>query len=316
MCLRYIVVVRVTIHRYMADFSHGNNEVGRRGFLALTASGATALLTGCADPRAVLILNEATDEELADTAREVGSDEEEAEVIREAAEGNGTYVGSGRVPPMRMEGSQPILYDGRYYDVQMESEKVSEDAEYVLRVEYVGDESVEGETEYDALPEADRDALSELLPPEEPEGFEGETGRLYTEDERYESVLIGDGAQTVVVEGARYTVETERGETIDRNEYVYEFEEVADSRGEYISWMREEFTFKLDDLSDDERAVVSEAIDGGYYEGGVNDAFESLVERFRDHRAIRSDEWGGEWLVEYDGTVHLAELRHPPSSVE
>jgi hypothetical protein len=300
----------------MADFPHGNNEVGRRGFLALTASGAATLLTGCADPQAVLILNEATDEELADTAREVGSDEEGSEIVGEAVKGNGTYVGSGRVPPMRMEGSQPVLYDGRYYDVHMESEKVSEDAEYVLRVEYVGDESVEGETEYDALPEADRDALSELLPPEEPEGFEDETGRLYTEDERDESVLVGDGTRTVVVEGARYAVETERGETVDRNEYVYEFEEVADSRDEYVSWMRDELTFVLSDLSDDERAVVSEAIDGGYYEGGANDAFESLVGRFRDHRAIRSDEWGGEWLVEYDDTVYLADLRHSPSAIE
>ena len=290
--------------------------VGRRGFLALTASGFAAVFTGCADPQAVLILDEATDEEIAETAREMGSEDDEAEVVREAVEGNGTYVDTGRVPPMRMEGSQPVLYDGRYYDVQMESEKVSEDAEYVLYVEYVGDEPAENETEYDALPEADRDALSELLPPEEPEGFEDETGSLYTEDERDESVLVGESAQTVVVEGGRYNVETERGETVDRKEYVYNFDEVAGSRDEYVSWMRDEFTFVLKDLSDDERAVVRESIEEGYYEGGVNDTFASLVERFRDHRAIRSDEWGGEWLVEYDGTVYIAELRHPPSSVE
>jgi len=293
-----------------------DGAVGRRGFLALTATGVAAFLTGCADPQAVLILNEATDEELADTAREMGSDEEEAEVVREAVEGNGTYVGSGRVPPMRMEGSQPILYDGRYYDVQMESETVSEDVEYILRVKYVGDDPIEGETEYDALPEADRDALSEVFPADETDAFEETTSHLYTEEERDESVLVGSGAQTVVAGGVRYTVETERGETIDRRKYVYGFEEVADSRDEYVSWMREEFPFVLNDMSEAERAVVEEAIDGGYYEGGVNDAFASLVERFRDHRAIRSDEWGGEWLVEYDGTVYIAELRHPPSELD
>ncbi|MDZ7688178.1 MAG: hypothetical protein U5J64_05540 [Halobacteriales archaeon] len=129
-------------------------------------------------------------------------------------------------------------------------------------------------------------------------------------------MLVGDGAHTVVAEGVRYTVEAERGETVPNRGYTYRFEEVADSRDEYVSWMRDEFTFTLEDLSDDERAVVEEAVDGGYYEGSVNDAFASLVERFREHRPIRSDEWGGEWLVEYDGTVYIAELRHPPSDTE
>jgi hypothetical protein len=60
---------------------------------------------------------------------------------------------------------------------------------------------------------------------------------------------------------------------------------------------------------------VEEAIDGGYYEGSSAEEFVSLVERFREHRAVRSDEWGGEWLVEYDGTVYLADLRHSPSAI-
>jgi hypothetical protein len=293
----------------------GAGAVGRRGFLALTASGACAFLTGCADPRAVLILDEATDDKIADTAEEIQPRSDEAEVIGDAVEdGNETYVGTGRVPPM--EFSSPLLYDGTYYDAEMSSEVVSEDTEYILRVKYSGEKTAENETEYGALPEPDRDALSELLPPEETEGFEDGTGRLYTEDERNASVLVGEGTHTVVVEGVRYTVETERGEAVPNREYTYRFEEVADSRDGYVSWVRDEFKFTLGDLSEDERAVVEEAIDDGYYEGSVEDPFTSLVERFRENRAVRSDEWGGDWLVEYDGDVYLAELRHPPSATE
>lgn len=287
----------------------------RRGFLALTASGACAFLTGCADPQAVLVLNEATDSEMADTAEEIEPVSDEAEVITDAVgDNNATYVGTGRVPPM--EFSSPLLHNGTYYDAEMRSETVSEDTEYVLRIKYAGDEPTENETDYDALPEADRDAVSRLLPPEEPEGFEDETGRLYTKDERNASVLVGGGTHTVVVEGKRYTVEAERGETVDRREYTYRFEEAAETRDEYVSWMKEEFTFTLDDLSEEERTVVEEAIDGGYYEGSSADEFVSLVERFREHRAVRSDEWGGEWLVEYEDTVYLADLRHSPSAIE
>lgn len=220
-----------------------DGTVGRRGFLALTASGVAALFTGCADPQAVLVLvlDEATDDGIADTAEEIERGSDEADVIPDAVEdGNQIYVGTGRVPPM--EFSSSLLFNGTYYDAGMRSEPVSKDVEYVLRVEYAVDEPAENETEFDALPEADRDALSGLLSPEEPEGFEGETGRLYTEEERNASVLIEDGAHTVV-EGGRYTVEAERGETVPNREYIYRFEEVADSRDEYVSWVRDGFTF-------------------------------------------------------------------------
>jgi hypothetical protein len=226
-----------------------DEALGRRGFLALTASGACALFTGCADPRSVLVLDEAGDEEIGDTAEEIDPGTDEAEVISDAVEdGNETYVGTGRAPPTDL--SSPLLYDGTYYDAEMRSETVSEDTEYILRVEYSGEETAENETDYDALPEPDRDALSEILPPEEPEGFEDGTGRLYTEDEQKVSVIVGDGTHTAVVEGMRYTVEAERGETVDRRKYTYRFEEVAETRDEYVSWMRDEFTFTLEDLSD------------------------------------------------------------------
>lgn len=294
-------------------------NIGRRGFIKSAAVAPVALVAGCADPQAVLVLDEATDDDFAGIAREVRDGTDEAETVAEGVE-DGSYVTEGRVEPL--DGTAPVLYDGVYYDVTVDVETVGEDVEYAFAVEYVGDEAVDGEVGYDELPDVDREALDGVLPPEdaEPEGFEGETGGLYTENEVEESVLVTDAdaeTWTVVVNGARFSVEVRRGgEPVERHEYRYRFEEVADTRAGFVDWALAEYVFELEDLSDEEEAIVEEAIEDGYHEGTVEDAFVSLVERFRGYRAVESEEWGGEWLVDYDGTEYVADLRHPPRLVE
>lgn len=90
----------------------------------------------------------------------------------------------------------------------------------------------------------------------------------------------------------------------------------TDPRDEFLEWVRDTHLFELEGLSEEERAVVEEAIEDGYYEDGTEEGFESLAERFHEHRAIESDEWGGEWLVEYEGIEYLADLSHTRSLVE
>lgn len=287
------------------------SSIGRRGFLKSACGVSVLALAGCADPQSVLILEEVNDEDVAGLATEVGSDEGE---VLEAAVDNGTYTEEGLAPPA--EFTTPVVYEGRYYLLETNSEKLSEDIEYLLRVEYVGDSSVDGEVEYEELSEADREALGRVLPEGSPEGFEEEAAYPYSADERDNSVLVGEGETTVVFEGEPFSVETEEGPGIDRNRYTYTAKEVADSREDFVSWAKEEYSFVLSGLTDEEREVVEEAIDGGYYEGGTPDAFASVARRFRDHEAVESDEWGGEWLVEYDGKVYLAELRHRPDAIK
>jgi len=291
--------------------------ITRRGLLRSAAGVSVVSLAGCADPRAVLTLEEADDAELADrVATDVGGTDGEG-VVRRAVE-NGTHTttgdSSGLEPPVE---AGPVAYDGAYYDLSVESTTVAEDRLYILRVENLGEEAVDGEVTYDELPEADRTALAEVFEDEgsAQEGFEGGTEYPYAEGEYADSVLV-DGA-TVVRDGLRYEVEAERRRTIERQEFTYTAEEVAESAEEFGGWAREKYGFALEGLSDGEREVVEEAVDtGGYYEGSVTEGFESLVRRFREHRAVTSGEFGGEWIVEYEGTTYLADVSHPSSLSE
>jgi hypothetical protein len=64
-------------------------------------------------------------------------------------------------------------------------------------------------------------------------------------------------------------------------------------------------------LATDEREVVAGAIEGSYHAESSDDAaFRSIVERFRRHGAVRSDEYRGEYVVRYRGELYWAELRY------
>lgn len=286
----------------------------RRGFLRSVAGVSVVALAGCADPRAVLTLNEVDNSGIADrVAVEI---DESDDVVVSAVE-NGTYTtegdSSGLEAPFE---ARPVVYEGTYYDITVEATTVSEDRLYLLRVENVGDESVEGEVAYEELTDADREALNAALDAEgaSEEGFEGGTEFLYSEEEAADSVLV-DGA-TVVYEGSRYSVEGERRETVGRSEYTYTANEVAGSADEFGDWARDTYMFVLGTLSEEERGVVEDAIDGGYYEGTVTDGYEGIARRFHSHEAVTSDDRGGEWVVEYDGTTYWAELTHPSTVLE
>ena len=287
-------------------------NVTRRGLLRCAAGASVVGLAGCADPRAVLELEEVTDAELAER---VALDTDD-EVVRRTVE-NGTYTTEGDLSGLEAPiEDRPIVHNGTYYSLSVESEVVSEDRLYALRVENVGDTSVDGEVPYDELPDGDREALSRVFEEEgsdEP-GFEGGAEYPYPEDRYNESVLV-DGA-TVVYNRSRYEVEGEELEVIERKEYTYTAEKVADNADAFADWARDEYGFVLDDLSEEERTVVEDALDGGYYEGSAGEGFESLVRRFRDRKAVTSDEWSGEWVLEYEGTTYYAEMRYTPSVLE
>jgi hypothetical protein len=288
------------------------NGITRRGLLRSVAGGSVVVLAGCADPQAVLELDEVSDAELADRVA-LDSDDE---VVRRTVE-NGSYTTEGDLSGLEAPmGERPVVHNGTYYYLSFESEVVSEERLYALRVENVGSSSVDGELSYDELPEGDREALSRVFDEEGTgeEGFEGGAEYPYAEDEYERSELV-DGA-TVVYNGSRYEVEGEQLEVMERNEYTYTAEEVAEDADAFADWARDEYGFVLDGLSEEERGIVEDAIDGGYYEGSASDGFESLVNRFVEHEAVIRDEYRGEWVVEYEGTTYYAELYGPTALPE
>lgn len=77
-----------------------------------------------------------------------------------------------------------------------------------------------------------------------------------------------------------------------------------------VEHIRAEYLFTLTDLSDSERDVVEEAIDGGYYQD--SDAFRSVVDRFRKHKGLDESDTDGSWLVEYQRTEYVADIEWEP----
>ena len=293
-------------------------ELTRRDLVAAVAVGSAVPLAGCADPSAVLTMEPATVERLVGLAEEVDPGSEEAGIVDAAiANSSNTTMMTSRSPPLYLGGytEVPFVYDGRYYDVDVERTPVGSDREYLVIVDYVGSDPVDGETPYRELSTKDRRVIDRMLPDDDPVGFEGERVHPYTDRERERSVLVGGERATVAVNGSRFAVTTEQGPSIDRHEYQYTIERVADGPDGFADHLRTVYSFTLTGLGQDERAIVREAVDGGYLEGSVNDAFVGLARRFEDHRAVKRDDWGGHWIVEYDGSTYHAELRRPPSAM-
>ena len=159
----------------------------------------------------------------------------------------------------------------------------------------------------------DRDLLEGLFPPREDraEGPDFGAGAVYTQSEAAGSRLVNGDVTAVSYEGTAYpvTVET-RPATIRR--YRYEVTQVA-ADGESLGRRYvERYRFALTGLTDAERDVVEQAIDGGYYEGSASDAFESLVRELRRHDRVGEEESDGEqYIVRYEGTDYWTEVYAP-----
>lgn len=293
----------------------------RRQYLATTAALLGSTLAGCAHPTAVLQMDDISDVAIAERAsRSVDRHPEHRNLVADAVD-EGSANASGRSPPLATD--EPIEYEGRYYDLTATETGEHESTEYEIAIDYgTGTETPAGTAiAYEELPEIDRERMDGLLPPPEdhPEndGPDFATSQPYSDSAAEASVLVPEQEYDVVVyEGERYAIETGDGRTVTRYEYRYEAEEIATSAAEYGASVREAYVFTLSELSDAEREVVQTAISDGYYEGSVDDAFESVARRFHDHTAFRSDEWGGEWVTRYEGSIYWANLDHPPSVVD
>lgn len=293
----------------------------RRHYLASTAALLAGPLAGCAHPEAVLTMDAVSDADLAGRAsRDVDRHPEYRDLVRRAVE-DGPANATGRSPPL--ETDEPIAFEDRYYELSVTETGEREGTQYDITIDYdPGTATPGGEViDYADLPAVDRATMDALLPPPEnrpsDEGADFGVNRVYDDEEAAESVLVPEQEyDAVVYEGERYPVAAGDGRAVTIYEYRYEAAEIAGSAAEYGAAVREEYAFTLSGLSEAEREVVREAIDDGYYEGSADDAFVSVAERFRAHEGVETDEWGGEWVVRYEGTVYWANLEHPEGAVE
>ena len=290
--------------------------------LLLVAVALLAALAGCSAAGSIDLMP-ATDAELADHAsRSLPTvDDPQAAERRDIVHGavrNGSARANDTSPPVDPDGL-PFAVDGAYYDLSVEGVGNHTETRVSVEIDYNG--TTDGEAvAYGDLSPADRALVGSLLPPRydrRTEGYDVGTGTRYTDEEVAESVLLGGGYEAVTYEGERYPIRVEDGGSVTVTEYRYTATEVAPSAEAYGAELRGTKAFTLSGLSDAERDVVSEAIESSYYaDSSDDDAFRSVAERFRSEEAVTRDEYGGSWVVRYDGVLYWAQLRYEDFSFD
>ena len=286
-----------------------------RTVIALALVALIAGLSGCS-AEGSLSLTPVDDRALAEAASHPvptdGPPDEDERVVRRAIE-NGTATAIGEDPPV--DEALPFRHDGRFYALDYTENGTAPGYDVGIRIDFNAS-SVDGAVvDFDELPAVDRDSLEFVLsqrPPDRDDlepGYDFGVGAIYTESDAESSVLAPTQEYDAVrYEGEVYAVDVETERT-ELTVYRYEAEPVAESHEAYADSLRERHEFELSGLSDAERTVVEDALnDTNYIEDGDNQAFDSLVDRFRAHEPVEETDYGGSYVVSYDGRLYWAEM--------
>lgn len=273
------------------------------------------LLAGCSAAGS-LDMQRVSDAELAAEASRpaapvAGEPAPERRLVRQVVE-NGSATARGQSPPV--ESGLPFAYEGRYYDVSWTVTDRQPAMSASIVVDYNGTAPAARTVAYGHLSARDREAVGNLLPPRTDrrvEGYDFGTGSVYNATERNRSVLLAGTYDAVRFEGEAYPVAVDDSRPVTIETYRYTTTVVANGSEAYVRQLRETYLFTLSGLSDAEREVVAAAVEDDYYADGTDDeAFASVLERFRRHDAVEADDYRGTWLVRYEGEVYLAGLSY------
>ena len=277
----------------------------RRQFLASGTALLSVAVAGCGHPNVVLDLEAASDEDIADevsTTAEPGT--EEYQVLTSARD-DSAATRSGRRE--LFDRTNAVRVDGTFYEVSETRVESSEATVYSVDVAFNPDDTKAevGEVAYDDLPAFDREQLSFIVddrePADEEDNVNVEYGSAETVGDR--SALVPDPQYDIVThEGNRYRVAV-GSRTVSEGKYRYEVTEVAPDIETFADQIRERYLFALTGLSEAEREVIEEAIDGAYYED--DDAFRSVTDRVRDHEGLNVDDSYGTWLLSYEDSEYI-----------
>jgi len=278
----------------------------RRQFLATGTALLAVPLAGCGHPPAVLDMDDATDEDIADEGSTLARpDSEEYDIVTSASE-NGTTTRRGwrdlfdRIDTVRVNET--------FYEVsgtRLESSEVTV-YEVLVDVDPESTTATVGEIAYADLPAVDRERLKSVITERSPDGgdrYDVGVGYGTVEELGGESVFVPERQYDVVVyEGRRYRIAVD-SRTAAEATYRYEVTEVAPDVETFADQVRDRYLFALTGLSEAERAVVEEAIDETYYED--DEPFRAVVDRLREHGGFEVTDGYGRWLVEYEGEEYV-----------
>lgn len=278
----------------------------RRQFLAGGTTLLAAAVAGCGHPSVVLDMDDATAADIANQVS-ISPDPESAEyAVVSAAIENGSATRRGRSE--LFDRTDTVRINDSFYEVSETPLESNEVTVYEVRIDFDPSDSAAeiDEIAYEELPAADRQRLDPIIADEEPptgEGYDVGVGYGTAEEVGDGSVFVPEQQYDIIVhDGDRYRV-TVSTRTTTETEYRYEATEVASGVDSFADRIRDQYLFALTGLSDAEREVVEEAIDGGYFED--DEAFRAVTDRIRDHEGIEVTDSYGTWLLEYEQVEYL-----------
>ncbi|WP_135305233.1 hypothetical protein [Haloarcula amylovorans] len=291
----------------------------RRQFLAALSVAVVAPFAGCSDPRGSIRLTDVSDETAlaeqwtrpADSLRESSR-----ELAAGAVDGDDARAtASDTSPPLEL--SRPVRYEGAYYDIGYETMNEREETSYDVVVTFNPDPAPETTVTFADLPAVDREVLDDLLESHWDRTDETNTRlgtpAVYTDAEAAESVVVPEPEYDGVTRGDQTVgigVDGTRQVTVA--DYRYRAEPLAEDDAGIAALARERYRFEFADLTPEQRSILDEAKGGeARSEDPPSQAFTGLVEKFRTHDGLDVDEYGGTWLLGYDGRDWWASVRNP-----
>jgi len=277
----------------------------RRQFLASGAALLPVALAGCAHPAVVLDLNEATADTIADEVSTTAASGSPEYAVVEDALANGSATRRDRRD--LFDRDETVRFEDAFYSVSATRLGSREVTVYEVRVDLDPTDATPDldEIEYGDLPAVDRERLDPVVDGDHPNQEGVDVGVSYgtAEEVGDESVFVPDQQYDVLVHGGDRLRVSVESRTATETEFRYEVTEVAPDVESFADRVRERYLFALSGLSDAERNVVENAIDGAHFED--TDAFRSVVDRIRDHEGIHVSDAYGTWLLEYEGVEYV-----------
>lgn len=277
----------------------------RREVLASGTALLSVAVAGCGHPSVVLDMDEARSEDVAHRAAQRADPGSEAYRVATAAIENDSTTRRGRRE--LFDRADAVRVEDAFYEIEETPMETAEVTVYTVEIDFDPDDAaaVLGAIEYADLPETDRTRLDSVVGDDHPssEGMDAGVSYGTAEEVGEDSVFVPDRQYDILIhDGDRYRVRVD-SRTTEETTYRYEATEIAGSVEAFAETVRDQYRFVLSGLSDAEREVVEEAIDGGYYED--SEAFRSVIEEIRSHDGLEEADFYGTWLVEYENVEYL-----------
>lgn len=213
--------------------------------------------------------------------------------------------------------SPRLVYDDRIYEIHVVEEQVTD--LYNIQLSFSPADIIKEASDYDivryeSLPEVDRNKLREVgYGPENPNYGVG-VRLTYTEAESEQSLLAPEPTMDVVTwpESETAMLDLVSTSTGQRFTQVLEPEVVSDDLARYGSDLRQSYQYVFNDLTEEERRILEQAVSESYTWNSTNspsDALERLAERFDEATPIvgHPSSQSASFIILFDATTYWAE---------